>query len=239
MRGWGRPQTRRDAVGPSLSVACVEHVRSAPRRMREGGFTLIEVLLAGITLAIAFTALLGAVLVQLTLNEHARNLSLAVHDANRVIEQIRQENANCTTVGGVPVPEITPPGATSWDAWLDAQGKSIPNVNQNAKELIVVTCLDRNASTPPTNPTDYCGNTAGTGVAQAGTGEWRTQAAQTSFDPIRVTVSVCWRHRRRTIGECTWGGASLSAVDGSNGPNNFVRIIESPASLTTLVTCRG
>ena len=40
-------------------------------------------------------------------------------------------------------------------------------------------------------------------------------------------------------GECTWNGAALIAADGGNGPNNFVGVIESPASLTTLVTCRG
>ena len=60
------------------------------------GMTLIELVLGALTLVVAIAAILGAYLGQLTLNEHARNISLAVHDANRVIEQIRQENTPLT-----------------------------------------------------------------------------------------------------------------------------------------------
>ncbi|MBI2094347.1 MAG: type II secretion system protein [Candidatus Omnitrophica bacterium] len=48
----------------------------------------------------------------------------------------------------------------------------------------------------------------------------------TGTDPLRVTVTVCWRQRGRAIGEC-WSG-DVDA-DGT---------LESPAMLTTLITCR-
>lgn len=55
----------------------------------------------------------------------------------------------------------------------------------------------------------------------------------TGADPLQVTVAVCWRQRGRTLGECTWNGAQLTAVDldGSG-------VITSPAMLSTLITCR-
>ena len=53
-------------------------------------------------------------------------------------------------------------------------------------------------------------------------------------DPITVTVATCWRHRNRTIGECTWNGSALSASD-TNGDGR----ITSPAALSTVVTCRS
>lgn len=194
------------------------------------GVTLIELLLAAMTLAIAITALLGAFLGQWTLKEHANNLSLAILDGNRVIEQIRQDNLNCST------PDIDPSdlaeSPTSWNAWLETQdpGKSIPNSNVNAGEEIVITCRSRDGLS-------YC--PTGGAVPQVGTGEWVSDPGAITFNPIQVTVSVCWRHRNRTIGECTWNGTALIAADGGNGPNDFSGVIESPASLTTLVTCRG
>lgn len=52
-------------------------------------------------------------------------------------------------------------------------------------------------------------------------------------DPIQVTVAVCWRHRGRTLGECQWVGGALTPSDADgNG------IITSPATLSTLLTCR-
>ena len=61
-----------------------------------------------------------------------------------------------------------------------------------------------------------------------------TPAVPTGADPLEVTVSTCWRHRQRILGECTWNGAQLTASDlDGNG------IITSPATLSTFVTCRG
>src|SRR3989338_7428856 len=76
----------------------------------------------GLTVAIA--AILGAYIGQLTLNEHARNLSVAIQDANRIIEEIRQQNTPCA--GGTSAPTALPPApytlVTEWDAWLQAAG---------------------------------------------------------------------------------------------------------------------
>ncbi len=58
--------------------------------------------------------------------------------------------------------------------------------------------------------------------------------SSSGVDPIQVTVTACWRHRERVIGECVWNGAQLSASDG-NGDG----VITSPVSMTTLVTCHS
>ena len=178
------------------------------------GFTLMEVLLGGMVLAVAISAILGAYIGQVTLNEHARNLSLAINDASRVVEQIRQRNSPCagaTPSSNFPAWTAANPtctGAaptTSWDDWLQRcdGGKSVPPTPLS-NERILLTCQ----------------NVAGTAACGA------------SEDPLRLTVAVCWRHRGRTIGECTPAGALVqSDLDGDG-------VFESPAMLTTLVTCR-
>src|SRR3989338_8388413 len=182
------------------------------------GFTLAEVLLGAMALSVAIAAILGAYIGQLTLNEHARNLSVAIQDANRVIERIRQQNTPCV---GSTAPTALPPvpyntAVNRWDEWLadttatGGGGKSIqplPNVN----ELVVLTAQNR----------------AGTATWVAGSGE----------NQIRVTAAVCWRHRARTIGECDWNGANLVENELLNMPTDTTAI-DSPAMLTTLVTCR-
>jgi len=179
------------------------------------GFTLAEVVLGGMPLTVAIAAILGAYIGQLTLNEHARNLSLAIQDANRVIEQLRQQNSPCA--GGTTAPTAVPPTGvwgTNWNLWLDnaagGGGKSLlptPAVN----ELLILTCQNRDG----------------------------TAACVSGDNPIRVTAAVCWRHRNRTIGECTWNGATLAGADGAvPGPFTIAGVVESPAMLTTLVTCR-
>lgn len=177
------------------------------------GFTLAEVLLGGMALSVAIAAILGAYLGQLTLNEHARNLSVAIQDANRVIERIRQQNTPCAAPATAPSADA-PAGFATWDAWLAADaaaggggGKSIqpaPNVN----ELVVLTAQDRDGGT-----------------------------LQLGENPIRVTAAVCWRHRNRTIGECTWNATNLVADENVAMPSDTTAI-DSPAMLTTLVTCR-
>lgn len=185
------------------------------------GFTFVELMVSGVLLAIAITALLGAFLGQTTLNEHARNLTWAMNDANRVLERIRHLNTGCLSSPSMNPGPINPdcPPATMidqacWNTWLadtsagGGGGQSI-QPNPAANELVIVTCQNR------------------TGTAACAPGN----------DPVRVTIAVCWRHRGRTIGECTWTGTQLTASDGGNGfATNGA--IESPAMLSTLMTCR-
>ncbi|MBI2495824.1 MAG: hypothetical protein HYW10_04590 [Candidatus Omnitrophica bacterium] len=49
--------------------------------------------------------------------------------------------------------------------------------------------------------------------------------------PLQVTVSVCWRHRNRTLGGCGWDGAQLTDPGG-------VAPVPSPVQLFTRVTCQ-
>jgi type II secretory pathway pseudopilin PulG len=200
------------------------------RAMRSGftpphggaGFTLVEVVLGAVTLALVASAVLGAYVSQVTLNEHARSLSVAVQDANRVIEQIRQNNIGCGS------PSIVPNGAASWNVWMNAGGAGAPKSlvsDPDINELIVVTCQSH------TNPVLPCGD-----ADQVGTGEWLGDPGfDSDYDPLRVSVAVCWRSRNRVIGECAWDGAALTPND-AGGDNDG--IVESPAMLTTLVTCR-
>ncbi|MDP3722826.1 MAG: type II secretion system protein [Candidatus Omnitrophota bacterium] len=186
------------------------------------GFTLIEVVLGSLTLAIAVTAILGAYVGQVTLNEHARNLSLTIQDVNRVLEQIRQQNAGCAATPNA----IPPAGFTSWDGWLAALTTDVPaggGPKGLAAELIVLTCQNRTG-------TQYCP------ASQMGTAGWHAAGLGGAQDPLRITVAACWRHRNRTIGECLWDGAALSASGAGDANGNGV--IESPSTLTTLVTCR-
>ena len=186
----------------------------------KSGLTLIEIILGMMVLSIVVLSVIGAGLSQSILNEHSRNLSRAVHDANRILEQIRQQNGGgvCATPSAVI--------AGGWDAWLAGQvpGKSVP-VPTVAEERVIVTCQDQDGGALAA---DYCGPN------QVSNLEWVSAGGNTTLDPIRITVSICWRHRSRTIGECTWNGAQLVANDGDGDG-----VIESPAMLTTLVTCRG
>ena len=202
------------------------------------GFTLAEILLGGVVLAVAAASILGAYVGQVTLNEHARNLSLAIHDANRVIERMRQENSGvCNPV------DIVPPSGATWDAWLGTVaaggGKSIGinAVAAQTNELISVTCQDRDGGALAS---DYCRSNVAAPGAQIAAGEWQADNSNGVMDPLRVTVAVCWRHRNRIIGECAPNGAALQAADnGGSGVHNITGVIESPAMLTTLITCRG
>ncbi|MBI1991630.1 MAG: hypothetical protein HYY90_03575 [Candidatus Omnitrophica bacterium] len=144
-------------------------------------------------LAIAIVSLLGADVWQMTLTEHARNVSWATNDAIRVMEQLRLQNsgAGCATPSAAP-----PVGFATWDAWLGdttvsgGGGKSIqPNPLTN--ELVL----------PST----------------------------TGADPLQLTVSVCWRHRNRTLGGCGWNGTQLIDPGGT---------VQSPVMLSTWVRCR-
>lgn len=185
----------------------MDYITFAKRKL--SGLTLIELIISAAVLAIAITALFGAFLGQTVLNEHARNVSWAMNDANRVMERLRQQNTGCSTPTSA-----APAGFPGWDGWLadtstsGGGGKSLPQ-NPAVNELIVVTCQNR----------------TGTAACTSGT------------DPVRLTVAVCWRHRNRTLGECAWSGTQLTVSEGSNGfASNGV--IESTAMLSTLMTCR-
>ncbi|MBI3011759.1 MAG: hypothetical protein HYY58_04660 [Candidatus Omnitrophica bacterium] len=54
-------------------------------------------------------------------------------------------------------------------------------------------------------------------------------------DPLQITVAACWRERNRTVGECTWNGATLAPNPGAGGNP---AVTESPAMLSTAMTCR-
>ena len=187
------------------------------------GFTLVEILLGSFIMVVALGAMMGAFVSHSLLGANARNLTAALNDATSVMEQIRVQN----TGSGCGSPSAEMSGG--WDAWLEAQpqGRSL---RLPTNELVALTCQDESGAS-------YCGR--GGSPKQVATQEWASQPGQTTYDPIRVTVAVCWRHQGRVIGECQWRNNALEAVDGINGPNNRIRVIESPAMLTTLITCRN
>ncbi len=190
------------------------------------GMSLIELIVGAAMLTIAVAALMGAFLGQTTLNEHARNMTLAINDATRVLERLRQVNKGgaCGNPTAVPPPDCG--GAcTSWDAWLNSAiggGKSI-QPSPATEERIFVTCQDSATLV-------YCGS-----VDQVGGAEWQGPGVDTNFDPLRIAVAVCWRHRGRVIGECTWDAAAQRLLPNDVDANG---VIDSPAMLSTVMTCR-
>ncbi len=203
-------------------------------------------------LSIVLVALLGGFVGQSSLNTHARNLTAAMNDATRVMEQIRAQNVRGrgTCAINPPYPTAEPPGRPytgwaliNWNTWFNRGGagtpKSINLRNRNLLEVVVVTCQNEDG-------TAYCGPN------QTGQHEWRpwfnggvppggTQVAPTTFDPLRVTVSVGWRQQQRIMG----GGASGSEFTYSAGQvrvgpdtGGVGGLIDSQAMVTSLVTCR-
>lgn len=231
------------------------------------GFTLIEMLLGASIMSIVLIALIGAYLGQTAINMHARNLTLAMNDATRVMEAIRQQNigAGCAATGPVAIP---PNPFTSWDAWLadltnGGGGKSIGPTP--AHERVIVTCQDGSGET---NPTAYCGSNQ----ARGGGFTEGSNASPAPYDPIRITVAIGWREKNRVIGNSGAGQAEFqySRLPGlhewvaqveelftpaayaggpsppppASGPTWTMQdldgngVIDSQAMLTTLITCR-
>ena len=167
--------------------------RGATRHPPPRGLTYFEVIFSvGFVLA-GLVSLLGVFLSYERLNEHARNLSWAMNDAARVMEELRQRNSGANCVA----PDLgAPAGSASWDQWLqNAGGGKTLQLGTNAPELIWV-------------------------------------SPDTADNHETVTVSVCWRHRNRVLGECAWDGAQLVASPGGDG------MVSSPVMLSTRMTCR-
>lgn len=169
-----------------------------------------------------------------------------------------------------PAPPNTTTRYASWNDWLNVQtpAKTVDLPNANARERIVVMCQDGGKALPVPPPLgDYCGWEAvltndPPKPAQIGSAEWRDQggdisgavssggsqrgrqSGNTTFDPIRVTVSVGWLQRGRTVGgsgsgaEFTTNGTGASATVNPGPDANNNGLIDSQVMLTTLMTCR-
>lgn len=213
----------------------MSHVSCLHLYASSAGFTLIEIMLGASILVISLTAFLGVFFGQSYLAAMARNLTAAMNDASRVMEQIRLRNVNSQNTCGQtpPIPSAIPPSSTSWDAWLTSQrGKSVlgagTTLGTNQFERLVVVCQQDDGSA-------YCGS------SQVGSGEWKVAGSATQFDPIRVTVSVGWRQGLRVLGGSS-AGQEFSYTNGMtqlavNDVNNN-KVIDSQAMLTAYVTCR-
>ena len=171
-----------------------------------GGFTLVEMMLGTAVMIIVLTAMLGAFVGQSFLTRSARNLTAGMNDATRVMEEIRRLNTSPNCAGR---PSASPPGSyKTWNEWLnaDGQGKSIMQSSDDSFEIIAVTCQSEAGGK------QYCGPN------QAGQ-EWfrASQGSNTSYDPIRVTVSVGWRQQRRVAGGMAGGAEFVYTPETTTG----------------------
>lgn len=111
-------------------------------------------------MAIVTVAMIGAFVGQSFLTNNARNMTAAVNDATRIMEQIRLQNTGTNCPSGVP--SIVPPSGRSWNEWLDqgTTGKSVnpnmPAAERGRYELIAVTCQDGAMLTCQTGATVTC-----------------------------------------------------------------------------------
>jgi len=216
-------------------------------------------LLGAAILAVAIVALLGAAFGQSFLNMSARNLTLGMNDATRVMEEMRQQNvgSECTTPSALPPPKGADPDVRydTWDAWLEdpARGK---NMRGEQLEKLAISCQNQDGKLT-------CGPN------QVSGSEWATLGDDTNFDPIRVTVAAGWRQQQRAMGggdqglefkyeegtsvrgpdqeKCILGGKACWPVPGQmvKLPPRIVAddtdndgVVESQAMLTTFLTCR-
>jgi len=226
---------------------------------------LIEIMLGTSIMVIVLVAMLGSFLGQSTLNQNSRNMMAAMNDATRVMEEIRRQNATSVTgslCAQSNIPSARPPTRQSWNEWFerDAQpGKSVgaasqPQSERDRLEVVVVTCQEVGDQDGDGTADEYCGKSN-----QTGQQEWQPwwppgqptgggQSGNTLFDPIRVTVAVGWSLRpprgTSAIGGINSGREFTYRQQGNDrrlyvGPDaDGDRVIESPAMVTTLVTCR-
>lgn len=243
------------------------------------GFTLIEVMMGAAIMAIVSAALVGAFLGQSTLNMTAKNLTAAMTDATRVMEEIRKQNSPGSCAYNIPTAK-PPANNTSWDSWLASVGRTMVLDQTTTFEKIAVTCQDaaaivcaagtkaqcpdgaevncpaagQTATCPDNGPTvsriaRYCGSSVFNPYpAQVGTGEWKPNAINTKFNPIRVAVAVGWVQRNTLIGsnDFIYAGEATKTVGKSKVvvPATFTiqddgdGIVTAQAMLTSVVTCR-
>ena len=107
------------------------------RRYKKAGFTLIEVMIAVMILAVVLPASLVASFSLFSLNDTTRDTVIAIADARRVIEQMRSLAADTTSLS---LNDII---AVDWTAWASANG-----CDNLSSEQVVVTYTD----------IDSCGN---------------------------------------------------------------------------------
>ncbi|MBI4597604.1 MAG: hypothetical protein HY737_04285 [Candidatus Omnitrophica bacterium] len=171
--------------------------------------TAMEVLIGVFILVIGLAGFFRAIVSQTVLNEHSRNFTLAMNDSRRVLERIRQQNTSDACVTPSALPPQLPVAYLSWDAWLaDLNGGGGKSIRPDSNELIAVTCQKADNS-------GFCG---------------------AGDDPIHLTIAVCWRHRSRTIGDCTWNGNLL--IENNPGASGDPNVVNSPAQLQTVMSCR-
>jgi hypothetical protein len=111
---------------------------TAPSRNGLSGLTLVELLIGSAVLAAAAMAFVTALMHQMILLEHSRNVTWATIDAARVLERLRLQNS-----GGVCMGVAPPAGFADWDAWLQAPigagggGKTIqPDPSNNERVAV-------------------------------------------------------------------------------------------------------
>jgi Tfp pilus assembly protein PilV len=82
----------------------------------------------------------------------------------------------------------------------------------------------------------WLANTGATGGGgKSVVGDELVVVTSSGANPLAVSVAVCWRHRERVLGECTWNGAALAANPSAGGDP---AVTESPAMVSTRITCR-
>ncbi|MFH0838972.1 MAG: type II secretion system protein [Candidatus Omnitrophota bacterium] len=83
-------------------------------KIGEKSFTLIELMLGLSIFVVAVVSLLGAYISALILSEGSRNLNIALNDASRVLEEMRNVTFSSLTT-------------TDWTAWAEDNGANILN----------------------------------------------------------------------------------------------------------------
>lgn len=105
----------------------------APQKKKNSGFTLLEVMISSAILIVALLGLIAVYTGCFTLNEGARNLTIAINDAQCVMEEIRDRNI---------------PSNITQEDWTDWALKNPPDgggCNSLNNETIAVTWIPNEA----------------------------------------------------------------------------------------------